>query len=67
VKLDAVKAAYGMPEGFEPFTAVAIGHPTTPAHLPTDQLRQAETAPRLRKEFNELVFAGSWGGASGLF
>ena len=63
---DAVKAAYGLPEGFEPFTAVAIGHPTSRAVLPPD-LKQAEVAPRVRKGFDEFVFAGGWGKASGLF
>lgn len=67
VKLDAVKAAYNIPDDCEPFTAIAIGHPTSPSHLPTDPLRQAETAVRTRRDFNEIVFAGAWGNPSGLF
>jgi len=66
VKLDAVKAAYGIPEGFEPLTAIAIGHPTSRATLPPD-LKEAEIAPRVRKPFDDMVFSGNWGKASGLF
>lgn len=66
VNLAAVKAAYHLPEGFEPMTAIAIGHPTNPGGLP-ENLRQAEVAPRARKTFNDFVFSGDWGQASGIF
>ncbi len=66
VLLDKVRATYGMPADFEPLTAIAIGHPTSPNHLP-DNLRQAEIAPRQRKPFDEFVFSGNWGQASGIF
>jgi nitroreductase len=62
---DKVKELYGLPEGFEAVTAVALGYPGDPATLP-DNLRQREMAGRSRKPLSSFVFEGAWGRVSPL-
>ncbi len=56
----ATRRTYGIPEGWEPMTAIAIGYPGDPESLP-DGMRERELAARQRKPLTEFVFAGSWG------
>ena len=59
---DAEKArqVFGVPEGWEPIAALAIGYPGDPASLPPP-LKDREMAPRTRKPIAEFVMAGQWG------
>lgn len=55
-----VRAAYGVPETFEPLTAIAIGCLGSIDVL--DEKKQAqERAPRTRLAMSEIVFQGGWG------
>jgi len=56
---DKVKELFGVPYGYEPLTAFAIGYPGDPDSLPED-LRQRELGPRTRKPLESFVFAGRW-------
>lgn len=49
-----------LPDGFEPGSMTAVGHPGDPDAL-DDDVRDREESPRTRKDPGELVFAGSWG------
>ena len=49
-----------LPEGFEPGTMIAIGHPGDPEELP-ENLREREHQPRKRKLLSEVVFGPDWG------
>jgi nitroreductase len=49
----------GIPEGYEPVAAVALGYPGNAADL-SPELRARETAPRTRRPSGELVFGGQW-------
>ncbi len=60
VDLDKVRATYGVPSGYKPVTAAAIGY-EGPADLLPENLREAEVAERKRKPLKELVFTGAWG------
>lgn len=60
IEADEIRARYTLPEGFEPLTAIAIGHAGEPAALP-DRLRAMESAPRTRRPLGDFVFAGAWG------
>jgi hypothetical protein len=51
---------FGVPEGVQPFTAIAIGYAADPLSLP-DQVRVQETTPRGRKPLSEIVHAGEFG------
>ena len=62
---DKARETYGIPEGYEPVTAIAIGYGGDPSTLP-DGLRERELAPRTRHGQAELVFSGSWGKAANL-
>ncbi len=49
----------GIPEGYEPVAAAALGYLGSPDVLP-ESYRERELAPRERKPLNELVFNGHW-------
>ena len=60
-RLDAVRAreVLGIPEGFDPVTAMAIGYPGEPSQLPEDfQAREVEA--RRRNPLAEVVSSGRW-------
>lgn len=58
--LDQAREHFGIPEGFEPVAAIAIGYLGDDALL-SEQNRERERAPRSRKPLAELVFGGEWG------
>ncbi|MFZ0878843.1 MAG: nitroreductase family protein [Candidatus Acidiferrales bacterium] len=60
---EKVKDAYGVPDGYEPMTAVAIGYGGELSTLPED-LRQRELQPRTRKDLDGFVFSGHWNSTS---
>lgn len=61
---DQIRSTYGVPEGFSPVAAVAIGRAGDPDALP-EPYRTREAAPRARKEPSSFVFTGAWGKARG--
>ena len=58
--VDKVREAFGVPDGFEPVAAVAIGYEADPEVLP-EAFREQEVGPRRRKPISEFVFAGGFG------
>ena len=54
---EQARQAFALPEGCEPVTVIALGHPGQVSDLPED-LAQREAAPRLRHGQEALVFAG---------
>lgn len=59
---ERARELYGIPDAYEPVTAIAVGHPGRPEDLPED-LRARETQRRERRPLAELAFAGVWGQA----
>ena len=57
---DKARETFDIPEGFEAWTAIAIGYRGDPTELP-DALRQREQMPRQRKPLSQFVFSGKWG------
>jgi len=57
---DAARAAFAIPDGFEPMTAIAVGYLGDPAKAP-EALRKRDEAPRSRKPLESFVYAGRWG------
>ena len=62
IDAEAARQTYRIPEGWDPMTAIAIGHPGDPEGLP-EALRERELAPRRRKALTDFAFAGGWGNA----
>lgn len=60
----AARAEFGIPEGFEPLVAIAIGGHGPVDTLP-DRLRERELAPRSRKPLTEVAFSSTWGSPLG--
>lgn len=58
-----VVEAFGVPGGWEPIAAFAIGYPGDAQALP-EKLRERELAPRSRKPLSQLVMSGRWGHAA---
>ncbi len=57
--VEAARAAFAVPEPFEPVAVLAIGYPGDPDALPA-KLREKERAARRRMPLTDLVFAASW-------
>ena len=57
---ERARQAFGIPKGWEPIAALAIGYPGDPASLPAP-LKDREMAPRIRKPIAEFVMSGQWG------
>ncbi len=62
---DKVRATFGVPEGWDPVSAVAIGYPGDPNTL-SEELRARELAAATRKPLRSFVFGGGWGEPSPL-
>jgi nitroreductase len=57
---EKAREAFGVPEGFEPVSVIALGYPGDPESL-ADELKARELAPRTRKPLEELIFDGDFG------
>jgi nitroreductase len=62
---DKVRELYGVPDDFEPVAGIVLGYPGDPAVL-SEELRQREAAPRVRKPLETFIFQGAWGQMSPL-
>jgi nitroreductase len=60
---DRVRAEYGVPEGYEPLTGIAIGY-AGDVKACDAELAQRDAARRPRKPVREFLFSGTWGNAS---
>ncbi len=60
------RTIYGIPEGFDAHTALAIGYAGESSTLP-EALRPRDEAPRQRKPQSEIVFGAKWGAAVTVF
>jgi nitroreductase len=58
--VDRARETYGVPEGYDPVTAIAFGYSGDATSLP-EKLQEAELAERARRPLAETVFAGRWG------
>ncbi|QDU63816.1 FMN reductase [NAD(P)H] [Planctomycetes bacterium Pan216] len=54
---DKVRVAFGVPESFDPVTAIAIGYPGDAGQLPPE-LQKRESSPRARRPLESFVFGG---------
>jgi nitroreductase len=61
IEAEKVRATYGVPEGHEPLTAIALGYPAPVAPDTSDPLAERDTARRGRKPLSEIIIRGSWG------
>jgi nitroreductase len=57
---EKTRAAFAIPDGFDPVAALALGYPGDPEALPEPQ-RTRETAPRVRRPIGEFAHLGAWG------
>jgi nitroreductase len=60
---DRAREIYGIPDGWEAWTGIAIGYQGDPTSLP-ENLRQRELMPRQRKPLSQFVFSGKWGNSA---
>ncbi|MEZ4636437.1 MAG: nitroreductase family protein [Caldilineaceae bacterium] len=57
---DAARAAFAIPEAYEPVVAIAAGYMGALDEAP-DDIRERELSARSRKPLSELVHGGEWG------
>lgn len=62
---DKAREVYGIPDGFEAWTAMAIGYLGDPMMLP-ERLQERDQMPRQRKPLDQFVFSGTWGTPSSM-
>jgi nitroreductase len=62
---DRARELYGIPEGYEAYTGLAIGYPGEPDNLP-QEIKKRDQARRGRKPLGEFLFTGKWGQQAGL-
>ncbi|HKE00368.1 MAG TPA: nitroreductase family protein [Planctomycetota bacterium] len=60
---EKAREVFGIPAGFEAWTALAVGYRLDPARAP-EKLRHRDLAPRTRRKLSEFVFGATWGEAS---
>jgi len=56
-----VRTTYGVPENYEPLTAIALGYPAPVSAGTTDPVAQRDLTRRLRKSLTEIVIGDAWG------
>ncbi|NND99812.1 MAG: nitroreductase family protein [Pirellulaceae bacterium] len=63
VNLSRVRLEYGVPDDYEPQTAIAIGYPdmSAPSGEQAEQLAKRDNSQRTRRPLREQVFGGKWG------
>jgi nitroreductase len=61
IESDRIRETYGVPNGYHPVTAVAIGYEGDPETLPDGWMKESELAKRSRKPLAEIVFGDTWG------
>lgn len=63
VNLSLIRQEYGIPEGHDPQTAIALGYPDTsePADDQARELHRRQSGTRTRRSLSEQVFGGKWG------
>jgi hypothetical protein len=57
---DQARTLFAIPDGYEAWTALAIGYRDDPMTLP-ESIRERDLTPRQRKPLEQFVFSGSWG------
>lgn len=57
------RETYAIPDGYDPVTAIALGHLGDPDAL-TGDLKDMETAPRERRALADFIFSGTFGKTS---
>jgi nitroreductase len=56
----ALRAAFSIPERFQPMAMLTVGYQLSSSQIPED-MQEREHAPRTRRPLTELAFTGSWG------
>jgi nitroreductase len=57
---EKARSLYGIPDGWEAATALAVGYPGHIDELP-EKLQNRDESPRSRKPLSEMAFSGNWG------
>ncbi len=65
IDIEKIRQTYNIPEGYEPFTGIALGYPLDVSQITDEKLKQQETSTRPRKPLSEIV-QSTWGQAAEL-
>ena len=59
------KETYGIPDGYDPVAAIALGYLGDPQIL-SESMQQRQSVPRTRKPLDQFVFTGHWSQTSSI-
>lgn len=65
IRPEVARETYGIPEGYEALTGLAVGYLGAPELLPA-AMRERDRQRRPRREVREFLFSGRWGKVSDL-
>ncbi|MCW5964537.1 MAG: nitroreductase family protein [Bryobacterales bacterium] len=60
IEPERIRETYGVPDGYHPMTAVAIGYEGDASSLPDGWTKESELAKRTRRPLRETAFSNSW-------
>ncbi len=61
IHIGKIRSEYGIPEGYSPQTAIAVGYPATQSTSGNEELAARDRSPRTRKPLAQFVFQAAWG------
>lgn len=60
IEIEKTRETYGVPEGHDPWTAIAIGYAADPERARVEKFAERDRTARDRRRLDEFVFGGSW-------
>ena len=60
IEIEKAREIYSVPEGHDPWTAIAIGYVGDPKRARTEKFAERDRAHRGRRPLHEFVFHGTW-------
>jgi len=61
IDIEKARTTYGVPQGHDPWTGIAIGYAAEPARARTEKFAERDRARRNRRPLAQFVFGGEWG------
>jgi nitroreductase len=61
IHISKIRTEYGIPDGYTPQTAIAVGYPAVESTPGQEELAARDHVPRTRKPLSQFVFHGNWG------
>jgi nitroreductase len=64
IQIEKTRETYGVPEGHDPWTGIAIGYAAEPDRARSEKLSERDRTKRERRPLSQFVFREKWGESS---